>query len=277
MDFNFEKGHLDAILERDSGELYEAMCEIFPKYDITTIPRVAGFLAQCGHESMNFKILTENLNYSADGLNKIFPKYFVRAGRDAQEYHRQPEKIANVVYANRMNNGDVDSGDGWAFRGGGYLQLTGRDNYTRFGESVGMSAEEAADYVRTPKGAIESACWFWKTNNINDYCDRMDILHMTKRINGGTIGLQDRMKHWAHAIEVLGGEASEVPHEPDVGTILKLGSKGPEVAKMQEALGITADGDFGPGTLAAVKAWQEENGLVADGIVGPKSLAKLYD
>ena len=279
MQFNFEKGHLDEILGRDSGDLYDAMIEIFPKYDITTIPRVAGFLAQCGHESNNFKILSENLNYSATGLNKIFPKYFVRAGRDAEEYHRQPEKIANVVYANRIGNGDTDSGDGWRFRGGGFIQLTGRANYQNFAESVGMTAEEATDYVRTSKGAIESACWFWETNNINQYCDRMDILHMTKRINGGTIGLEDRMKHWAHAIEVLGGEApAELPNDnPEGYTVIKRGSTGEQVKKLQEALGITADGDFGPGTEAAVKAWQSENGLTADGIVGPKTMAKLFD
>lgn len=276
MDFNFEKGHLDAILHKDSGELYEAMCEIFPKYDITTPQRVAGFIAQCGHESAGFKVLSENLNYSSKALNAIFPKYFKRAGRDAEEYHRQPEKIANVVYANRMENGDTDSGDGWTFRGGGYLQLTGRYNYTEFGRDIGMSAEEATDYVRTPKGAIESACWFWKENNINRYCDNMDILGMTKRINGGTIGLADRMKHWAEAIEVLTGEAPEVPEDnPEGYTVIKRGSKGEQVKKVQETLGITADGDFGPGTEAAVKAWQAENELMADGIVGPKTMEKM--
>jgi putative chitinase len=274
-EFEFEKGHLDEILGRDSEGLYDAMVEMFPKYAIVSIARVAGFLAQCGHESNNFKVRSENLNYSAKALDAIFGKYFARAGRDAEEYHRQPEKIANVIYANRMENGDTDSGDGWRFRGGGFIQLTGRYNYTKFGESVGMSAEEAVDYVRTDAGAIESACWFWSTNNINKYCDDMDIVTMTKRINGGTIGLEDRKKHWAHAIEVLGGEAPEVVEESHGYSLIKRGSRGDQVAEVQEVLGLDADGIFGPGTEAAVKAWQAEHGLTADGIVGPKTMEKM--
>ena len=234
MEFEFTKAHLDAILHKDTDdELIEAMLEIFPKYDITTVPRVAGFIAQCGHESAGFRVLSENLNYSAKALNAIFGKYFARRGIDANEYHRQPEKIANHIYANRMDNGDTDTGDGWRFRGGGYLQLTGRYNYTQFAKSVDMTPEEATDYVRTPRGAIESACWFWKENNINRYCDRMDILGMTKRINGGTIGLADRMKHWAEAIEVLGGEAPELPDDNPQGyTVIKRGSTGEQVKKV---------------------------------------------
>lgn len=277
MEFEFTKAHLDAILHKDTDdELIEAMLEIFPKYDITTVQRVAGFIAQCGHESAGFRVLSENLNYSAKALNAIFGKYFARRGIDANEYHRQPEKIANHIYANRMDNGDTATGDGWRFRGGGYLQLTGRYNYTQFAKSVGMEPEEATDYVRTPMGAIESACWFWKENNINRYCDRMDILGMTKRINGGTIGLADRMKHWAEAIEVLGGEAPELPDDNPQGyTVIKRGSTGEQVKKVQAQLGITEDGDFGPGTEAAVKAWQAENDLTADGIVGPKTMKAM--
>ena len=277
MEFEFTKAHLDAILHKDTDdELIEAMLEIFPKYDITTVQRVAGFIAQCGHESAGFRVLSENLNYSAKALNAIFGKYFARRGIDANDYHRQPEKIANHIYANRMDNGDTDTGDGWRFRGGGYLQLTGRYNYTQFAKSVDMTPEEATDYVRTPRGAIESACWFWKENNINRYCDRMDILGMTKRINGGTIGLADRMKHWAEAIEVLGGEAPELPDDNPQGyTVIKRGSTGEQVKKVQAKLGITEDGDFGPGTEAAVKAWQAENDLTADGIVGPKTMKAM--
>ena len=162
-----------------------------------------GFIAQTAHESASYKTITENLNYSAKALDAIFGKYFKRAGIDAQDYHRQPKKIANRIYAGRMDNGSTSSGDGWTFRGGGILQLTGRYNYTQFGKTVGMSAEEATDYVRTPKGAIESACWFWTTNDINKYCDKNDIVGMTKRINGGTIGLADRKKHYAHALAAV--------------------------------------------------------------------------
>ena len=205
-DFNFEPWMAQEMLHgnKDWEEWYSAMLEILPMWDINTIERVAGFVAQCGHESRNFSVLTENLNYSAAALNKIFPKYFRRAGRDAQAYHRQPEKIANVIYANRMANGDSASGDGWRFRGGGILQLTGRYNYTEFAEDVDMSPEEAVDYVRTKKGALDSACWFWDENNLNKHCDNMDIVKMTKRINGGTIGLEDRIKHYNHAMHILG-------------------------------------------------------------------------
>jgi len=140
-----------------------------------------------------------------------------------------------------------------------------------------MSAEEATDYVRTPKGAIESACWFWTANNINKYCDKNDIVGMTKRINGGTIGLADRKKHYAHALAVFGGKV-EFEEDTDDATykLLRKGSKGSGVKKLQEALGLEADGDFGPGTEAAVKAWQRENKCTPDGIAGPQTLGKIF-
>ncbi len=273
--FNFEEWMAEELIHRDDWkEWYDSMCEILPLWGVDTIERVAGFIAQCGHESGGFRVLSENLNYSAKALNTIFPKYFRRAGRDANEYHRQPEKIANVIYANRMDNGDASSGDGWTFRGGGILQLTGRYNYTQFGKAVEKTAEEAVEYVRTKAGALDSACWFWDENNINDYCDRQDIVGMTKRINGGTIGLEDRKKHYIHALDVLGGDFEEP--EVDYNQTIKQGSRGPLVAEVQEKLEINpADGIFGPGTARIVKEWQSSNGLVADGIVGPKTLGKL--
>ena len=273
--FDFEEWMAKELIHRDDWkDWYEAMCEILPLWEVDTVERVAGFIAQCGHESGGFRVLSENLNYSAKALNTIFPKYFRRAGRDANDYHRKPEKIANVIYANRMDNGDSDSGDGWRFRGGGILQLTGRYNYTEFGKAVEMSPEEAVDYVRTKKGALDSACWFWDTNNINRYCDNQDIVGMTKRINGGTIGLEDRKKHYIHALDVFGGDFEEP--EVDYNQTIKQGSRGPLVAEVQEKLNINpADGIFGPGTARIVKEWQSSNGLVADGIVGPKTLGKL--
>lgn len=274
-EFVFTADQIRELIKTDADEWYEAMCEILPLWGINTAPRVAGFIAQCGHESAGFKVLTENLNYSADALNKIFPKYFVKAGRDSSEYARQPEKIANVIYANRMDNGDTDSGDGWRFRGGGLIQLTGRHNYTKFAESMKISIDEAVDYVRTKKGALDSACWFWDTNNINSYCDSGDIVTMTKRINGGTIGLEDRKKHWEHALHVFDPNWV-APAEPEIVLeTIRKGSKGPLVKKMQEALGLSADGDFGPGTERALIAWQQSQGLVADGIAGPATLGRL--
>lgn len=164
--------------------------------------RIAGFLAQIAHESGGFNFVIENLNYSADGLRKIFSKYFTTQEL-ASQYARQPDKIANRVYANRMKNGDEVSGDGFKFRGRGLIQLTGRDNYTRFSEALGISIEETIQYLETPNGAVVSAGWFWDNNNLNKYCDNDDFIGLTKRINGGTIGLADRKHHYELALAKL--------------------------------------------------------------------------
>lgn len=256
-------------------EWAEAALEILPKYEINTPNRVAGFFAQCGHESAGFKVLEENLHYRAETLDKIFPKYFKNAGRNAADYTKQPEKIANVVYASRMGNGDTASGDGFRFRGRGVIQLTGRDNYTNFGKTVGLTADEVIDYVTTKKGALESACWYWNSRNINAACDANDIVKMTKLINGGTIGLDDRAKHYKEALTILGGAAPATAGPAAVAETLRRGSKGAAVKKMQEKLGLIADGDFGTGTETALKMWQLKHGLTADGVAGPKTLAKL--
>ena len=289
-DFEFTKDHLEPIIpnNNDVGDWYEALCEMLPKYGITTKRRVAHFLSQCAHESANFKRLEENLNYSAKALRAVFGRYFgAHPKRNADEYHRNPPKIANYVYMDEFRKykmGNVNPGDGWLFRGRGLKQLTGRDNYTKFGASVGMSAEEAANYVATKKGAIESACWFWDANNLNEIADTDDVRRMTKKINGGSIGLEDRQKRYTHAMEVLGMSAEMFDTEDDdiqeilddIG-VLRKGAKGDGVKIMQEALGITADGDFGPGTERALKAWQEKNDLTPDGIAGPATFAKLLD
>jgi|688.fasta_scaffold659398_1 putative chitinase len=261
------------------ADLAECLTEQFEKYEITTVNRAAGFLAQCGHESAGFTVLKENLNYSADGLNKIFKKYFPTVA-DATPYARNPEKIANKVYANRMGNGPESSGDGYKFRGRGAIQLTGHDNYTQFAKSVGLTVDEAVADLETLDGAIESACWFWKKNGLNAICDADDIVKMTKRINGGTIGLEDRKKHYEHAKHLLGGghvdEVAETREAEDVEYVtVRLGSNNATVKAVQKALGLTADGAFGPGTEKAVKAWQTAHGLAADGIVGPATIKKM--
>lgn len=253
---------------------YNAMCEILPLWGINTVERVAGFIAQCGHESRNFTVLTENLNYSAGALNRIFPKYFEKAKRNAADYHRKPEQIANVIYANRMGNGDADTGDGWRYRGGGILQLTGKNNYSAFASAMNINLSDAVEYVRTKKGALDSACWFWDENKINQYCDDQDIIGMTRRINGGVIGLEDRKRHWLHALDVLGGDLE--PLEIDYNQTIRKGSRGGLVVILQEKLNINpADGIFGPNTESIVKLWQEDHELYPDGIVGPKSLKVL--
>jgi putative chitinase len=268
---------------KNPEEWYDAAQQLFKAYDITTDLRIAGFMAQCAHESADFTRLEENLNYSEKALNGVFGRYFGKGKRDAKEYARDPKKIANYVYQDEFRSkrgalGNTDDGDGWRFRGRGIKQLTGRNNYTAFGKSVDMSAEEAAEYVATPAGAIESACWFWKTNKLEKYADADDNLGLTKKINGGTIGLEDRDKRYKDAKAILAGKCKaggEGKKSKEVRTLRK-GMNGNDVAKMQEVLGIGADGDFGFGTLTAVKKWQKLNGLVADGIVGPASQAKMF-
>lgn len=186
---------------------HTALVQLFPDYEINTPARMAAFIAQCAHESGGFMILTENLNYKAATLRKLFPKYFPTDAL-AQEYASKPNKqeaIANRIYASRMGNGPEESGDGYKYRGRGLIQLTGRDNYAWFAASLEISPEEATEYLGTFEGAAQSACWFWETNKLNQWADKGDIVTLTKRINGGTIGLDDRIKHYEHALHVLGG------------------------------------------------------------------------
>ena len=182
---------------------HEALEQLLDDYDIDTPLRVAHFVAQCAHESGNFVFIKENLNYKAASLQKIFGKYFPTAELAAQ-YANKPEQIANRIYANRMGNGPEASGDGYRYCGRGLIQLTGKDNYTFFAGSLNIPVEEASDYLATFEGAAQSACWFWETNKLNQWADAGDILTLTKRINGGTIGLDDRKKHYEHALHVLG-------------------------------------------------------------------------
>ncbi len=271
---------------KDPDGWVDAMNEVFPKYEINTPERIASFIAQCGHESGGWRVFSENLNYSAKALDAIFGKYFKRAARDSEPYHRQPEKIANVVYANRMANGDTASGDGWKYRGRGPIQLTGKANYSAFAEDMDVDVLDNPDRVSEDKEiALMSAIWYWNKNKLNRYADSGDIKTMTKRINGGYIGLEDRIHHWKEALHMLGSDASEhesddefveEPSPEDIG-VLRRGMKSVGVVMMQEALGITADGDFGPGTERALKEWQSANGLVADGIAGPATLGELLN
>jgi putative chitinase len=291
MSFEFKEEHLAAMIptNKNVSSWYKAMMEIFPKYEINTPNRIAGFVAQCAHESNNFNNLEENLNYKEETLLKVFGRYFGPAPkRNAKEYARNPEKIANYVYMDEFRSskmGNVKEGDGWRFRGRGLKQLTGRENYTNFGKTVNMTAEEAAEYVATEKGAIESACWFWNAKKLNAIADSGDIVKMTKIINGGDIGLADRQKRWEGALAVLGGKVSVAPVKSQItdsvtqsaapATTVKRGSQGETVKKLQAALGLKADGVFGIGTEASLKSWQAKNGLAADGVAGPKTLAKL--
>ena len=190
---------------------HHALSVLLPDYDIDTPRRMAAFIAQCAHESGGFSVLQENFNYKPQALRRLFSKYFpddAIAGQYCAKPNKQ-EAIANRIYANRMGNGDESSGDGYRFRGRGLIQLTGRSNYQNFADSIEVDGrplkiEEVPAYLETFEGAAQSACWFWETNNLNKWADDGDILTLTKRINGGTIGLEDRKKHYEHALHVLG-------------------------------------------------------------------------
>jgi putative chitinase len=207
-DFEFT---LDQLKQMVPGNPYidhwhQAFCEILPDYDINTKSRVAAFVAQCAHESGGFKAIKENLNYRPASLRKLFGKYFPTDAL-AEQYCAKPDKqaaIANRIYANRMGNGPEESGDGYRYCGRGLIQLTGKDNYTRYAQSLEISVEEASVHLTTFEGCVQSAAWFWEANNLNQWADKGDILTLTKRINGGTIGLDDRIKHYNHALHVLG-------------------------------------------------------------------------
>ena len=274
MVFVINTTQVQAILKtnRDAASWQPILADMLPKYKIDTVFRVAGFMAQCAHESSDFRNLEENLNYSADRLVQVFPRYFGPGRANPAEYARNPEKLANYVYmdVNRSKSGalgNTQPGDGWRFRGGGIKQLTGRTNFTAFGKGIGMAPEQAADHVRTRQGALESACWFWSINNLNQFADSRDIVAMTRRINGGTIGLEDRTDRWHSAIQILNTVSAAPVNTTVDATELRRGSKGERVKILQKALGLSADGDFGPATQAAVIKWQVENKHRPTGIV----------
>lgn len=191
----------------DNPKLDEWLSELnssLPKFQINTAARVSGFLAQCGHESNDFKALSENLNYSQSGLRKVFGKYFPNDAI-AYRYARQPAAIANRVYGGRMGNGGEASGDGYKFRGRGILQITGRSNYTKCSQALfnDDTLVKNPDLLTTPKYAVLTACWFWDSNKLNDICDKKDIVLLSKRVNGGVVGLDDRIKRWNTALDIL--------------------------------------------------------------------------
>jgi putative chitinase len=203
--FDFKKEQLKEMIPKNPyvDQWFEAIYEILPEYEITSPQRVAAFLAQCAHESGGFVFLKENLNYKAASLRRVFPKYFPDDAIAAQ-YAGKGEMIANRVYANRMGNGPEESGDGFRYCGRGLIQLTGKNNYTFFAGSLDIPVEEASEYLQTFEGAVQSACFFWEQNKLNQWADAGDILTLTKRINGGTIGLEDRIKHYEHALHIFG-------------------------------------------------------------------------
>lgn len=181
-----------------SSSMLAAWCDALrPALDqfiINTTPRVSAFLAQTSHESNAFTALVENLNYSANGLISTWPSHFSQA--EAAAYARQPERIANRVYANRLGNGIESTGDGWRYRGRGLIQITGRYNYEAFGQAIGMALADVLAYLETREGAAMSAAWFWSSRLLNQLADAQDFTGITRRINGGTNGQADREAIW---------------------------------------------------------------------------------
>lgn len=198
MDINKLKGHIpDAVISQ--------LPDTIAKFELNTALRLAHFLAQAGHESGGFKAVNENLNYGAKGLLGIFKKYFPTEEK-AKLYERKPEKIANLVYGGRMGNGLEASGEGWKFRGRGYIQLTGKDNYKAFDAVVAESIVDNPDLVAT-KYPLLSAAWFFHKNGLHKIADQgatdAVVTSVTKRVNGGTIGLPDRIKHFKEYYDLL--------------------------------------------------------------------------
>ena len=247
--------------------------EVLPAFDINNEKRIAAFLAQTAHESGGYRVLSENLNYSEAQLKKVFKKYFVDV--EASAYAGNAEKIANYVYANRMGNGPEASGDGWKYRGGGLIQLTGKENYVKFAKKLNMTADELVKYVRTNKGALEAACMFWNDRGLSSLADSEDILAMTKKINGGENGLEDRMNRFKLAMEILSGKAAVVAPKDAVGLPLKIGDRNNVVKLVQKALNTPDDGVFGPTTLMEVKRYQRNHQLPITGEVDGDMLKML--
>ena len=205
-EFDFTAQHLAACMPNPKiEEWYQPICDVLPEYEITTPLRMAAWLAQMGHESGDLREIEENLNYSAKGLRGVFPRYFP-TDEMALEYQRHPQKIASRVYGGRMGNGPEETQEGWLYHGRGLVQITGKENYTHCSMALYGDTRllETPELLCEQDGAIRSACWFWNSRALNAHADNRDITTITKRINGGTIGLEDRVNRYHRALQVLG-------------------------------------------------------------------------
>lgn len=266
-------GTSEANFEKYYGPLVAAMDE----FNIDTPERQVMFLAHIMVESGGMRYVVENLNYSAARLREIFGKYY-RNDTEASAHAMRPVKIASRVYANRMGNGDEASQDGWTYRGRGLKQLTGKNNYENCGDALGYDLVNDPSYLETPEGAARSAAWFWDINNLNKFADAKDIKGSTKAINGGYNGLVDRTKYYERGMKIIQKDVKPTTPTSNIPTsVLKKNAKGPDVEKLQKLLCVVVDGDFGNGTLRAVKAFQSSRGLKADGIVGKATWEALIN
>lgn len=187
---------------QDIELFHSSIVSAMEEFEINTPLRMAAFLAQIAHESGNLRFIRENLNYSAEGLLRTWPRHFPTR-EIANRYARNPEAIANRAYANRMGNGPESSGDGWRYRGRGLIQLTGKNNYIACGEGIDYDLVTDPSYLETPEGAARSAGWFWQTNQLNSLADIGNIRAITQRINGGFNGLDDRINKYEQSLLVL--------------------------------------------------------------------------
>lgn len=199
---------LPAASTRSVEKFADPLIKACAEFGINTPLRIAAFLAQVAHESGNFRYVAENLNYSEQGLRAVFGRYF--ADGEAASFARRPEAIANRVYSNRLGNGDEASGDGWRYRGRGLIQITGRSNYGACGRGLGLDLIAHPDLLEQPTDAARSAAWFWRERDLNRLADDGDLETITRRINGGLNGFADRKNHYAHALQALGAETTEV-------------------------------------------------------------------
>lgn len=188
-------------LNKDVTELCDLLNKYLPLYEINTKDRIVMFMSQCSHESNQFTVMKENLNYSSQGLLKTFSKYFNE--KQAEQYARKPEMIANRAYANRMGNSNEASGDGWTFRGKGYIMLTGRSNVTAFATYIKKSVDETSKYLETKEGALCGGMFWWKENQLNSFSDAQDIIGATKRINDGTNGIVSRQDEYKRISAII--------------------------------------------------------------------------
>jgi putative chitinase len=210
---------LTAVGVKDPAKWLQAVIDTCVEFEINTPRRIAGFLAQTSHESGGYTMLSENLNYKAATLAACWPNRFAVMGADkkpkkengkniptavANSIAGKPELIANLVYSSRMGNGPAESGEGWKYRGRGLKQLTGKYNYTKCGEALNLDLVGNPDLLLEPMAAARSAGWFWKTNNLSSFADNGDILGMTKKINGGTIGLAERQAKYDKCLKAMG-------------------------------------------------------------------------
>jgi len=209
-EFNFTQAKVQECLARNQhvDQWFPLLADVLPKFEINTIQRVAAFLAQAAHESADFTALKENLNYKAETLHKVWPRYFPDEATCNQYAHNQ-EAIANRAYGGRMGNGPEASGDGYRYCGRGLFQLTGHDNYKQCSLDLYQDTRllEHSAWIETPEGALWSACWFWHKNNLNPLADQEDIETMTKRINGGTLGLAERLSHFNNFCDILADDS----------------------------------------------------------------------